>query len=68
MSYYAKECVKTGRKGAYGTADFIKIFGGKTDYSLNPKIQCTDKDAMITMMANTIMELTSRGKFNLRDF
>lgn len=66
MSNAAKNCIKIGRKSAYSTADFVEVFGG--DLKLDGKVICKDKDHMIMVMANTIMELTSRGKFDLRDF
>ena len=62
----AKKCIKIGRKGSFSTMDFIKVFGG--DVTLNDEVKCKNKDRMIITMANTIMELTMNGKFNLRDF
>ena len=62
----AKQCIKIGRKGSFSTTDFVKVFGGKV--TLNDEVKCKDKDRLIMTMANTIMELTMNGKFNLRDF
>lgn len=66
MSYIAKECIKTGRKSSYSTDDFIEPFGASLD--ITGKVTASDKDHLIMLMANVIMELTSRGKFNLKDF
>lgn len=66
MSYLAKECVKLGRKSAYSTSEFAEIFGA--DLKVDGKVEYGNKDALIMMMSNVIMELTSRGKFNLKDF
>lgn len=66
MSYAAKKCIELGRKSAYSTADFVEIFGG--DLNIYGEVKSNDKDHLIMVMANTIMELSSRGKFNLKDF
>lgn len=66
MSYIAKECIKIGRQDAYSTSDFVELFGA--DLKLNGEVVAKDKDHLIMLMANTIMELASRGKFNLGDF
>ena len=72
---YAKECIKIGRKGAMSTADFTELFGVKYDPKFNRLAAKShlintpeEKDYIITAMANTIMDLTSNGKFNLREF
>ena len=66
MSYPAKECIKIGRQGAHSTSDFVEVFGA--ELYINGEVITKDKDHLIMQMANVIMELTSRGKFNLRDF
>lgn len=66
MSTVAKECIKIGRQSAYSTADFVGVFGA--DLKLGGEVVAEDKDHLITVMANVIMELASRGKFDLRDF
>lgn len=66
MSLVAKECILTGRNSSYSTADFVEIFGG--NLTIDGNVIAKDKNHMIMMMANVIMELTSRGKFNLKDF
>lgn len=66
MSYIAKECVKLGRKSAYSTADFVEIFGA--DLKIDGEVLSKNKDHVIVMMANTLMELSRRGKFNLKEF
>lgn len=60
-----KNCVKLTRQDAYSTADFLEVFGAKLK-SLN-KVESANKDQLIITMANTIMDLAARGKFNLRD-
>jgi hypothetical protein len=66
MSQAAKNCIKVGRKSAHSTADFVEVFGG--GLALDGTVVTRNKDHMIMVMANTIMELTSRGKFDLKDF
>jgi hypothetical protein len=66
MSYVAKECIKLGRKSSYSTSEFVEVFGG--DLKLDGRVTSKAKDHLIMIMANVIMELTSRGKFNLKDF
>jgi hypothetical protein len=44
----------------------MEVFGA--DLALDGTVTANDKDHLIVVMANTIMELTSRGKFNLKDF
>ena len=66
MSYATKECIKLGRKSSHSTSDFAEVFG--VDLKIDGEAIAKDKDHIIMMMANVIMELTSRGKFNLKDF
>ena len=66
MSQVAKNCIKIGRASAYSSADFVEAFGGYL--ALDGTVTAEDKDHMILVMANTIMELTSRGQFKLKDF
>lgn len=71
-----KEAIKLGRKGCHSTTDYIELLGGKYDetkgnkYASKPVFGMTDaeKDILIVTLANVIMDLTSKGKFNLRDF
>lgn len=66
MSVLAKNCIKVGRRDSHSTADFIELFGG--DLNVNGAVEHYNKDQLVVIMANIIMELTSRGKFNLRDY
>lgn len=66
MSQAAKQCIEIGRLSAYSTSEFVEVFGA--DLALDGTVTANDKDHLILLMANTIMELTSRGKFNLEDF
>ena len=71
-----KEAIKLGRKGSKSTTDYIEMFGGKYDeskgnkYAAKPTFDMTpaEKDILIITLANVVMDLTSKGKFNLREF
>ena len=68
MSQVAKTCIKIGRSSAYSTSEFMEVFGAYLALDGTVTANDNDKDHLIVVMANTIMELTSRGKFNLKDF
>ena len=57
LSHICKESIKLGRDPEQGTQAFLKLFG----------LPNTEDEKVITM-ANAIMMLTTRGKFDLRDF
>lgn len=65
LSAVTKTCVKLGRQSAYGTSDFVEVFGAQLN--IDGTVDSKDKDQLIIMMANTIMNLSVRGKFNLWD-
>ena len=61
-----KACIKLGRQSAYSTSDFIKLFDEDFKDLIGREVD--KRDYIITHMANVIMELTSHGKFDLRNF
>jgi hypothetical protein len=67
MNTATKQVIKIGRQSAHSTFDFVEVFGG--ELGIDNKVRGVEnKDEMIVKMANVIMELTTRGKFNLRNF
>ena len=65
MSILAKTCIKLGRQSAYSTSDFVEAFGA--DLKIDGKVDHGNKDWLVMAMANVIMELTSKGKFDLKN-
>lgn len=65
LSAITKTCVKLGRQSAFSTSDFVEVFGAQLN--IDGTVDSKDKDHLIIMMANTILNLAVRGKFNLRD-
>lgn len=67
LNNLSKQCILTGRKGAHSTSDFVEIFGAQLGLD-NAVSGVNNKDAVIVMMANVLQHLSSKGKFDLRDF
>ena len=57
LNHLCKESIKLGRDTAQSTREYLELFGLKDT-----------EDEKVIAMANALMMLTVRGKFNLKDF